>query len=205
VALVVIDEIIRLNNERLDVDEKYRKILQLAEAATLRGDYAERQRLFDDADALGMRLGTNIPGINKRTRNFELFLLQGECYQGLKEWYRAMDLYIDMLSTLTKPEDATSEQSYRTFIGLARCSYEVGDYERCIYASSLALSMDPHEPGSHKYKALSEKALGNIDRAIETMIEACLYEIPWDDKNKQVQLDMYDQLVAEASKRNVSG
>ena len=45
-------------------------------------------------------------------------------------------------------------------------------------------------PGVHKYVALSQKALGNIDEAKKTVSRAILYEDHWDkvimQENKQL-------------------
>jgi tetratricopeptide (TPR) repeat protein len=195
-ALAVVDEIIRLNDERTDRQEELEYLLRMGEAANLREDFVEEERLFDEAAAQVTNLGTRMAG-NNTTKYFDTYLLQAECYQGLKEWRKAIDLYKSILAMLDNPEDATPQQTRQIFIGLARCSYELGAYDRCIDGSDAAISMNRHFPGCHKYKALSEKALGKLDKSIATMIEACLYETPWDDKNKKEQLDLYDELVAE--------
>jgi hypothetical protein len=49
----------------------------------------------------------------------------------------------------------------------------------------------------YKYKALAQKAPGDLDAAIATVNRAVLYETPWDDNNRRIALAMYDELLAE--------
>jgi hypothetical protein len=46
---------------------------------------------------------------------------------------------------------------------LSRCAYELGVYEKSIAGAEAALQYNRHFPGVHKYKALFEKALCDID------------------------------------------
>jgi hypothetical protein len=65
--------------------------------------------------------------------------------------------------------------------------------------SKKGIALNRLWPGCHKYRALSEKALGKYDECINTMIKACVYETPWDDKHVTELLDLYDLLVAGRS------
>lgn len=80
-------------------------------------------------------------------------------------------------------------------MGLARCAFELGVYEKCLASSEAALDFNRHFPGVHKYKALSEKALGDIDAAIQTMNRAVLCE--WDEDNKAENLKLYKELLED--------
>jgi tetratricopeptide (TPR) repeat protein len=134
-----------------------------------------------------------------------VLLIKAECHQGLQEWKKAMDLYEQMLAMVGHRKDLLSIQAtLESTVGLTRCQYKIGDYEQCIATSkTAAIAMRPYFPGRHKYKALSEKALGRYDESTNTMIEACIYETPWDVENKKIQLDLYDQLIADTAKVSV--
>jgi tetratricopeptide (TPR) repeat protein len=80
---------------------------------------------------------------------------------------------------------------------MSRCFYETSVYDKSIAAASAAIEMNPHFPGVYKFKALSQRAIGELDEAITTMTRAVLYETPWDDDNRAVALKLYDELVAE--------
>jgi hypothetical protein len=54
--------------------------------------------------------------------------------------------------------------------------------------------MNRHFPQVHKYVALSQKALGNNEDAVRTMAKAVNYETPWDEVNKKIVLEMYDEM-----------
>jgi tetratricopeptide (TPR) repeat protein len=86
-------------------------------------------------------------------------------------------------------------------MGLARCAYEMKCYEKAIAASDWAIEMNRGFPGVHKYKALAEKARGDLDAAIATMNRAVLYETPWDDDNRRRALVMYDELIVESKQK----
>jgi hypothetical protein len=68
----------------------------------------------------------------------------------------------------------------------------------------VELAIERRIPGCHKYKALSQNALGKIDDSINTIIDACVYEDPGDDNDEHLKglLDIYDQLVAEKALTN---
>jgi tetratricopeptide (TPR) repeat protein len=200
-AIAMINKVILLNNDRNDNRDKLKNLINLAEAAHLREDYAENGRLLGEVETLAMNLGTIVD--SGTTQNFQANILKAGCYQDMNDWGKANDVYKSMLKTIpfAKSNEVTEQEGHQIVFNVARCCYELGDYKECIIESNFAILMYRHHPGCHKYKALSEKALGQLDKAIATMIQACLYEAPWDAKNKQLQLDLYDQLVAEKRMR----
>jgi tetratricopeptide (TPR) repeat protein len=122
----------------------------------------------------------------------------------LKEWSKAMDLYDKVFPELASVGDTTvqmvaSDQNCQLFFGKAQRADEMGDHEKCIACCEALFAIDRHFPGYHKYTALSEKAQGRIDDSINTIIEACVYEVSEDDNDEHRKglLNMYDQLVAE--------
>ena len=79
-------------------------------------------------------------------------------------------------------------------MGLCRCFYELGDYERAQAAGSAALEMNRHFPGAHKYIALAQKESGDLDAAIVTMNRAVLYETPWSEENMAETKNLFEEL-----------
>ena len=71
-------------------------------------------------------------------------------------------------------------------MGLSRCYYEIGLYEKAIESGSVVVDhMNRYFPMCHKYVALSHLASGNRDLAIKTMKKAVLYEAHWSDETMQ--------------------
>ena len=71
-------------------------------------------------------------------------------------------------------------------MGLSRCYYEIGLYEKAIESGSVVVDhMNRYFPMCHKYVALSHLASGNRDLAIKTMKKAFLYEAHWSDETMQ--------------------
>jgi tetratricopeptide (TPR) repeat protein len=124
-----------------------------------------------------------------------LKLLQAEAYQDMQEWEEAIKIYISILKV---DGMVGSPVQYRqVFMGMSRCFFEISVYDKSIAAASTAIEMNPHFPGVYKYKALSQRALGELDEAVKTMTRAVLYEAPWDDVNKAEALKLYDEIATE--------
>lgn len=83
----------------------------------------------------------------------------------------------------------------------ARTAYEVELYELSIKASNTAIGYRRTTAEVHKYKALSLKALGRLDEAVETMNQAIFYETPWDPSNVEKALKLYNDLLAAQQKQ----
>jgi tetratricopeptide (TPR) repeat protein len=133
---------------------------------------------------------------------FYVYLVKAKSYQGLKEWEKAKDLYELQLEVLgdNHADSEWQKSKHPILVVLSRCYYEIGNNERCISFSKKLISSDPYIPACHKNKAWSEKAQGRYNDSIHTMIKAFIYEPPWDEKNKKIQLDLYDEIVADAAK-----
>lgn len=165
-------------------------LLQRAEAAETEG---EEEDLLDEAESLQKKTGNRLKG--GAARLFDLKLLQAEAYQDMKEWEEAMRIYGSILEV---DDMVGSPIQYRqVFIGMSRSLYETSVYEKSIAAASAAIEMNPHFPGVYKFKALSQRAMGELDEAVQTMTRAVLYETPWDDDNKAEALKLYDELANE--------
>jgi len=198
-ALQCIDELIKVNEERWKGRRALHRMLAAADAALARGaDNAEElmQSVMDKVAESG------IPAealSDSKENEFGIELQRAEAYQVLEDWEAAKHVYLDILQSMDGPQDGTPPQQRQVFMGLSRCAYELGVYDRSIYAAEAALDMNRHFPGVHKYKALSEKAQGDLDAAITTMNRAVLYETPWDEGNKAEVLKLYNELLAEKS------
>jgi len=87
-------------------------------------------------------------------------------------------------------DTATPSQWRQVFMGLSRCSFELGMYDKCISAGSGAVEMNRHFPQVHRYIALAHAAKGDHDEALKTTKQAILYEAPWCDETAQLNKDL---------------
>ena len=86
-----------------------------------------------------------------------------------------------------------------------RCFYETKDYDRALHAGEIAVAMNPYYDGVYRYIALTHRAMGNLELAIETMKKAAVYETPWDEKNKAVVRAQLLELLEERSMAEEGG
>ena len=196
-ALECIDHLVQLNQERGEKLRSLQEMIARADAAEARGDEnAEdlKQAVVQMIEDKGLPPNSFRNSMENR---FDIQLLRAEVYIVLEEWKEAIKIYMGMLEAMEGPEDGTPVQQRKVFMGISRCFYECGDYDRSISAATAVLEMNRHFPGAHKYKALSEKAKGDIDEAIRTMNRAVLYETPWDEENKADVMQLYEALCSE--------
>jgi tetratricopeptide (TPR) repeat protein len=189
-AIETLSQMAELDDQRQAEVAHIESLLQRAED--------EQEELLDEAELIQKNSGSRLKG--GKARHFDLKLLQAEAYQDMKEWEEAMKIYISLLeATMSVDEDIVGSpiQQRQIFMGLSRCFYEAGVYEKSISAASAAIEMNPHFPGVYKFKALSQRAMGELDEAVKTMTRAVLYETPWDDDNKAEALRLYDELTTE--------
>lgn len=196
----IIEETLAVNSERLEkvgiLDEMDRKIQE----AMMRGDMAEANRIEQQAIAYAEQegqLGTRF-GSEDAT---DLRLMQAEAYMELGEWETAKDIFMNKTPVLSNYGAGTPVQVRRSVMGLAQCAFEMKVYDKAIAASNWAIDINRSFPGVYKYKALAEKATGDLDAAIATMNRAVLYETPWDNDNRRKALALYDELLAEKQKQ----
>ena len=196
-ALECIDELKKVNEERWEQKRELTRMLAQADAAIARSDENADELMESVIERVAK---SGLPGEvldDAKQTQIGIQLQRAEAFQVLDEWEEAKDVYIQMLMSLEGPEDASPPQNRQVFMGLSRCAYELGVFDRSIFAAEAALEMNRHFQGVHKYKALSEKASGDIDAAIRTMNRAVLYETPWDEDNKAEVLKLYNELLAE--------
>jgi tetratricopeptide (TPR) repeat protein len=200
-ALECIDQLVKVNEERWEKRRTLNRMIAQADAAIARGDENAEELMESVVEKVAE---SGLPAevlVDDKKSQFGIELQRAEAYQVMKEWEEAKDVYIKMLMSMEGPEEASPPQNRQVFMGLSRCAYELGVYDKSIRAAEAALDMNRHFPGVHKYKALSEKASGDIDAAIRTMNRALLYETPWDDGNKAEVLKLYNELLSEKNGR----
>lgn len=198
-ALECIDELVRVNEERWEEKRSLTRMMAQADAALARGD-ENAEELMESVIQRVAEVGLPAEALSDSIENqFGIELQRAEAYQVLQDWEAAKKVYLDMLESMEEPDYGSPPQQRQIFMGLSRCAYELGVYDRSIYAAQAALDMNRHFPGVHKFKALSEKAQGDLDAAITTMNRAVLYETPWDEDNKAKVLKLYNELLSEKS------
>ena len=198
-----VEELLVINSERQEKAGVLEDMDRRIEDAMMRGDMEGVERIQQQAVAYAEEqgeLGTRC-GSEDVT---EMRILQAEAYIELGEWETAKDIFTTKTPVLSMYGAGTPVQVRRSVMGLARCAYEMKVYDKAIAASEWAIEMNRSFPGVYKYKALAEKAMGDLDAAIVTMNQAVLYETPWDDDNRRKALALYDELLAERQKQQGS-
>ena len=137
------------------------------------------------AQMRGHAMSTQLSG----RRSVENLLLQAESIHQLDgDWELAIETYQDILRMSVGRDHhatATASQWRQVWMGLCRCYYELGVYEKAIGAGTAALEMNRHFPQVHRYIALAHEANGDQAEATKTMKHAVLYEAPWCDETMQ--------------------
>jgi tetratricopeptide (TPR) repeat protein len=206
-AIDALEEIVRLN--KLGVDA-------LREGESLCSQYEEAFEAGrdEDAEAISERMEALLGNLKFGKLGdliIDVHLSIAENMEKMEDWDGAAEVYtmkvmalLEYDSTGLNPKNFTVPQQRRMYMGLSRCFYYLGDYEKSIDAGGAAIEMNRHFPQVHKYVALSQKATGDVEAALLTMSRAVLYETPWDDVNKKTVLEMYERMKEEnaADSRN---
>ena len=126
---------------------------------------------------------------------FELLMLKACIHQNLEQYDKAVTIYFDkLLPTLDERNQGDNWNIYRIYCRAARCAFKLGEHENCIKRCNIVLNFHRHVEEIYECKALSLRALGKLDEAIETMNVAIIYETPGDDKNTARLVKMYQEL-----------
>eukprot|EP00934_Nitzschia_sp_Nitz4_P004516 Nitzschia sp. Nitz4//scaffold100_size80364//69150//70262//NITZ4_005350-RA/size80364-processed-gene-0.40-mRNA-1//1//CDS//3329532112//4506//frame0 len=200
-AVQVLVDMVQEDQRRKDLPVM--DLLHRATQARERGDWFEFERLELQLSNAYEEMGGSMPDrLSPSSYQFDIPLLKCDALEAGKEWKLAIDCYKELLgSTEEMPPPIATRQ---IFLGMARCFYELGVYDRSIAASEAAIMTNRHFPDIHKYKALSEKAQGKLDAAIRTMGQAVLYETPWDDDHMKEVQTLYYELLAERDAQQAS-
>jgi len=135
----------------------------------------------------------------EQTIEIDLHTKIGESYILLEDFEQAKGAFINAFGIC---DESMSKEVREILHCLCQCFYELRMYDRSIELGESAISMNRHYQGVYKYVALSYKASGNLDKAIEVMNMAAAYETPWDDSNKLTVKQMLQALLEE--KRNTT-
>jgi tetratricopeptide (TPR) repeat protein len=128
----------------------------------------------------------------------DIYAKLGEVEEIMERWENAKEFYFKMLSKMDDPSIGTTPpQQRRMWMGLSRCAYHLGKYDKALNAGEAAIQMNRHFPAVHKYVALSQKTTGDIDAARVTMARAVAYETPWDEQHKADVLRMYHEMMVD--------
>jgi len=189
-------------NKMAEIDARGREnadllngMLAQVQAAMAVGDEDEAERILIEVKAFKVEIGS----IKVIGNPLEVPVRIAEVYQAAGEWVEAKERYTALF---IKMEDdlhfGSPPLQRRVVMGMSHCIYELGKYEGAIELGSMAIEMNRHFPGVHKYVALSQKASGDLDAAIRTMTRAVLYETPWDDQNVNEARKLLNELKASA-------
>lgn len=164
------------------------------------GDAMVREGRILEADELGKKIQKFIDEHNTKSMDhlaldFHANLAKIEGLLG--NWTNAYDAYVGMLRLMKGPSDGTPPQQRTMWMGISKCCYHLGEYEKALEAGSAALQMNRSFPGVHKYVALSHKAKGDSEAAKVTMARAVVYETPWDEENKAKVLKLYHEIMGD--------
>eukprot|EP00934_Nitzschia_sp_Nitz4_P004234 Nitzschia sp. Nitz4//scaffold100_size80364//67585//68541//NITZ4_005349-RA/size80364-processed-gene-0.37-mRNA-1//1//CDS//3329532109//4224//frame0 len=212
-AVETLDDMLAEYGRRRDLEEMLpmlHLIIQ-AEQASAQGD----SHVLENAKRRLQAAYEEMSGRRRQILNWkdmaDMVVLKGEAYVASQEWGKALHEYSELNSTLhgippvsfmhrviaTRKEEIPTPLVQKVITGIARCLYHLGEYNRAIEMSQMLMIAYRHCPNVHKYKALSEKAQGNLDAAVQTMNQAVLYEAPWDDQHMKEVQTLYYELLAE--------
>jgi tetratricopeptide (TPR) repeat protein len=199
-AIETFSEILRLIEEGIEAKAEGDSLMQQLEEAIAMG-------MEDIADAIAEMMDT----ISKKVEYaymgdavIEAHLGIAESMEEVGDWDDALEIYIDKVLAVLEygpydqPLNFNAVHQRRMFMGMSRCFYHKGDYAKAIGAGEAAIEMNRHFPQVYKYVALSQRAVGDIESSLRTMLRAVHYETPWDDSNKVEVLEMYETMRNDA-------
>jgi tetratricopeptide (TPR) repeat protein len=117
----------------------------------------------------------------------------------------ALEVYIFKITAVGREarslqnEKEMEREDFYHMMGMAMCFYHLEDYENAADAGARALLFDRRYRQVHKYAALSMRALGEIEDAIKIIASAISYEAPHDEENRKINIELYQELVRDAS------
>jgi tetratricopeptide (TPR) repeat protein len=193
-AIRCIDDLLIENEKRMN--HPLLRLIQQQEEAEARGDYDESDRLAEESVQYYNDHGTAPTRLHPQSM-FGVYTLKSRACEVVEEWEGALRANDKAFLLLKQPDDAPAVELRKLFMGTARCAYMAKQYEKSIASSEMAIEMNRHFDGVHKYMALSLKELGKLDEAIDTMNRAVLYEAPWKPEIGRQALQLYRELVAE--------
>jgi tetratricopeptide (TPR) repeat protein len=127
-----------------------------------------------------------------------------EAHETLGNWLEALEIYDDTRSTID--DETIDGLQHRTLIaGTARCLHHLGVYDSAVNFGEAAFFMNRQHPGGHMLIALPQLALGQVEAARTTMRRGIVYEDPWDDENRQKNIEfLHECLRTETTEGGVA-
>eukprot|EP00980_Cylindrotheca_fusiformis_P010422 scaffold2315_cov113-Cylindrotheca_fusiformis.AAC.15 len=127
---------------------------------------------------------------------FDVYLGLAEAIEQRKAWKDASEVYDFIASALNRIGDSDGTHAVQVLIGKACCAFHLTQYEQSIQAGTEAIGVDRTFPNVHRYVALSQEAMGDLEACKVALSRAVNYEASWDEEHKKTMLLMYEQRLA---------
>ena len=98
---------------------------------------------------------------------FQGRLLLASAYQKAKQWEGGLQICMDLYLKVYE-NDVTPPQTRQILMDISYCFNELGTYEKAIRIGQSAVEMNRYFPGVYRYIALSHKANGDLEAALNT-------------------------------------
>ena len=193
-AIEVINKVISLHLKGTQAAERIDNMIEQGMELADIGRNDEAEHIMEAAETLA----TSSACKRLPHHGFDAYEMLARAKEMMEDWEGAKEVYIEnMLKKMTEPTVGTPPHQRMVWMGLSRCMYHLGKYDKAIHAGTAAIEMNRHFPQVHKYVALAQKENGDLEGARRTMARAVNYETPWDDENKRIVLEMYKDLMAD--------
>jgi tetratricopeptide (TPR) repeat protein len=187
-AIKVYERTLELDREGSANLEKLEAMEDQVKVAMDAGDDDEADRLMSQTDAYcasGVFIGQIGSGPH---RLFDLMMDFALAHETLGNWDEALEIYDDTMN-----RTLGGHQIRKIYAGISRCMYQLGFYDNAVTTGEAALAMNRRSPGVHKLIALPQLALGQVEAARTTMRRGVVYEVPWDDENRQQNIAFLEE------------
>lgn len=161
-AIQVLETMIETDKVSSVLQDNVEAMIEKVDAARMVGDEDTAELLLDELEEIFSGDGPKPRRIgNGPRRLFPVLLLLAETQEAAGLWDQASLQYRNMLTMdhETTREETDPRQERMIFSGASRCFYQLGQYERAMFAGQAALSMNRHFPGVHKLIAMPQKIL----------------------------------------------
>jgi tetratricopeptide (TPR) repeat protein len=192
-AIKVYQKVLALDREGSANFAKLDAMLDQMKVAMDAGDHDEVNRLRGPVEVYH-RSGTFMRQIGHGPQRLvDLMIHFAEAHEAVGNWHEAWIIYGDKFLEI----QGDAHQSRRLCIGIARCLYQLGLYDRAVAVGKEALSFNRVYPGVHKLVALPQLALGQVEAARTTMRRGIVYEAPWDNGNRQENIAILEDCLRD--------
>eukprot|EP00814_Leptocylindrus_danicus_P010834 CAMPEP_0116024312 /NCGR_PEP_ID=MMETSP0321-20121206/12231_1 /TAXON_ID=163516 /ORGANISM="Leptocylindrus danicus var. danicus, Strain B650" /LENGTH=406 /DNA_ID=CAMNT_0003495997 /DNA_START=99 /DNA_END=1319 /DNA_ORIENTATION=+ len=185
----------------IDIDKQGRENTQMMLDMILEGEKLESMGRYSEAKQIDERLeefersGLSLEHIGAgKGGNIDLYILLADAKKCMNDWSGAVEAYRSIGEQTLSSGSAI--QKRKMIMGLCHCHFELGEYHQAITLGDLALQINRHFPGVHKYIALSTESIGDVEGAKKIMSRAVLYETPWDKDNVMENLKLLNELIS---------